>query len=88
MAYTISIKESAQDELGCLPKADRQLVEKKIIALGGNPRPAGATQLRGKKFHGLHRIRAGDYRVIYQVRDGELIVLVVKIGNRKDVYDR
>jgi mRNA interferase RelE/StbE len=85
--YTLLIKESAKAEIECLPKSDRILVERRIQSLANNPRQVGTTSLKGKKFSGLRRIRAGNYRIIYQIRDGELIVIVVRVGNRRDVYD-
>jgi mRNA interferase RelE/StbE len=87
VAYTLLIKASAQRELVNLPNADRHLVENRIAALADNPWPNGCKPLRGNRFKGLYRIRSGDYRIIYQVQNSELIVLVVKVGNRKDVYD-
>ena len=72
------------------PAADRALdairarVVRKMEALGLDPRPRGC-----KKLHGdddLYRVRAGDFRIVYAVRDDVLVVLVVKIGNRRDVY--
>ncbi len=53
-------------------------------ALAANPRPKGVKKLTG--LDNLYRIRAGDYRIVYQIRDDRLIVLVVRIGHRKDVY--
>jgi len=53
-------------------------------ALAINPRPKGVKKLTG--LDSLYRIRTGDYRIVYQVRDDRLIVLVVRIGHRKDVY--
>ena len=86
MAFGVFIKDSAQRELEALPKKDRALVERRILALGDDPRPQGAIPLKGERFGGLYRVRSGDYRIIYQVQDSRLIVLIVKIGNRKDVY--
>lgn len=63
------------------------MVEDRIVKLGAVPRPPGAKPLQGKKYRGLYRIRSGDYRVIYQVRDDSRTVVVVKIGDRKDVYE-
>ena len=62
----------------------RRRVARRIEALGTNPRPAGAEMLRGGD--GETRIRVGDWRVIYVVRQDELVVLVIKIGHRSDVY--
>ena len=86
MAYAITIKSSAQKELKCLPAKDRRLIESRIIALSTDPHPVGFKALKGKIFKGLYRIRSGNYRIIYQVLVEELIILVVKIGDRKDVY--
>jgi mRNA interferase RelE/StbE len=55
-----------------------------IESLAENPRPPGCLQMQGREL--LHRLRVGDYRIIYQIRDAELMVLVVTIGNRRDVY--
>lgn len=87
MPYTVQIKASAQRELSRLPRDDRRMVEDRIQSLAKNPHPAGSVTLKGKVFKGLCRIRSGNYRVIYQVQDERLIVLVVKVGDRKDVYD-
>ena len=59
-------------------------IRKKIGELAENPRPHGFKKLRG--HDGLYRIRVGDYRVIYEIRDNELVVLVVRIADRKDAY--
>jgi mRNA interferase RelE/StbE len=53
-------------------------------ALGFDPRPRGCKKLHGEDS--FYRVRAGDFRIIYAVRDDVLVVLVVKIGNRRDVY--
>jgi mRNA-degrading endonuclease RelE of RelBE toxin-antitoxin system len=55
-----------------------------LRTLTANPRPQGVKKLAGED--NLHRIREGDYRIIYTIRDKELIVLVVKIGDRKEIY--
>jgi mRNA interferase RelE/StbE len=60
----------------------RRIVEK-IEALADDPRPAGSVKLTG---HGAYRIRVGDYRVIYAVADDQLVVLVVEVGHRREVY--
>jgi mRNA interferase RelE/StbE len=52
--------------------------------LGENPRPGGSIKLAGPDA--LYRIRVGDYRIIYQIRDSELLILVVAIGHRRDIY--
>lgn len=62
----------------------RRRIARRIEAFGTDPRPPGAETLRGGS--GELRIRLGDWRVIYVVRDDELLVLVIKIGHRSEVY--
>ncbi|MHC4926714.1 MAG: type II toxin-antitoxin system RelE family toxin [Planctomycetota bacterium] len=59
---------------------------KKLRELEADPRPHGYKQLKGKQE--LYRVRTGDYRIIYTLNDNQLLVLVVKIGNRRDVYQK
>lgn len=59
-------------------------IRKKIGELAESPRPHGHKKLKG--HDGLYRIRVGDYRVIYEIRDQELLVLVVRVADRKDAY--
>ena len=55
-----------------------------LASLASEPRPPGVKKLSGKES--LFRVRVGDYRIIYQVRDRELVVLVLKIGHRREIY--
>ena len=84
MAYRIEVKPSAADALAKISNPHRRRIARKIDRLADNPRPRGATALAGRL--GLYRIRVGDYRVVYQVQDAALLVLVVRIGGRGDVY--
>lgn len=84
MAYRIEVKPSAADALAKIPHPHRRRIARKIDRLADNPRPRGATVLEGR--FGLYRIRVGDYRVVYQIHDVALLVLVVRIGSRGDVY--
>ncbi len=77
------MKPSAVRELETLPKKDRVRVVARIQKLSAEPRPPGSEKLSG---HELYRLRQGDYRVVYSIEDADLIVLVVKIGHRKEVY--
>ena len=71
---------SAAKELEKVPATDRRRIVEKIRALAVNPRPAGCEKLSGDdKF----RLRQGDYHILYEIGDAELIVTVVRIGNRK-----
>ncbi|MBV9788275.1 MAG: type II toxin-antitoxin system RelE/ParE family toxin [Chloroflexi bacterium] len=81
--YAVVIVRSAQKELARLPSADYARVLAAIDALAATPRPAGCVKLTGSEFW---RIRVGQYRVVYAIKDTELIVTVVKVGNRRDVY--
>lgn len=82
--YRVLIKPSAVKEIEAVPrKKDRQRIVKRIGQLGDEPRPAGCQKLSG---HDRYRIRQGQYRIVYGVEDDKLIVYVVKIGHRKDVY--
>jgi mRNA interferase RelE/StbE len=82
--YRLLIKASAVKELNAIPnKRDRQRIVKRIQGLESDPRPPGSQKLSGKE---RYRIRQGQYRIVYSVEKDELVVYVVKIGNRKDVY--
>ena len=85
-SYSVAIKRSATKGLKALPTGARQRIRAAIFGLAEEPRPHGHKTLDAKKK--VYRIRVGDYRVIYQVRDAHLVVLVVRIANRRDVYDR
>lgn len=82
--YRIELKASARNSLAKIPQPHRQRIATKINRLAENPRPRGVEKLAGKTP--LYRIRVGDYRVIYEIRDAVLLVLVVRIGGRGDVY--
>lgn len=82
-SYSVQIKPSAVKELERLPDKVRRQIVKKILALADQPRPQGSEKLTGEE---LYRIRQGDYRVLYEIHDAVLTVLVVRVGNRRDVY--
>lgn len=84
MSFTIQLKKSALKELYKLPINISQQIASAINDLGKKPRPNGCKKLIGPD--NLYRIRSGDYRVVYQICDKILLVLVVRIGNRKEVY--
>lgn len=82
-SYRLRIKPSAAKELEALPKNDRRRVVAKIHALAANPRPPGCEKLSGQE---LYRVRQGNYRILYTVRDAGLVVVVIKVGHRREVY--
>lgn len=82
--YKVEIKESALKSLSALPLRQQLRIRQKIDALAGNPYPPGHRKLKGEDCS--YRIRVGDYRVVYDVLNDTVIVLVLRIGHRKDVY--
>ena len=83
MIYSVRIKASAVKALKKITLKDRERVISAIDALAINPAAGGV--LKGE-FAGLRRLRVGDYRIVYEVNDGELLVLVIRIGHRGGVY--
>ena len=81
--YNLTIKKSAAKELQDIPKKDLLRIIKHIQSLAENPRPAGSQKLSSRE---QYRVRQGDYRIIYSIDDGQLVVDVVKIGHRREVY--
>ena len=84
MVYTIRFKPSAVRALGRVPKENQRRIALKIEALAGNPRPHGVEKLRSED--NLYRVRIGDYRGIYQIQQEVLLILVVRIGHKREVY--
>jgi mRNA interferase RelE/StbE len=84
MAYAILLAPPAERQLRSFAPAIQKRLVKRMKTLQHNPRPQGVKKLAGAD--NLYRIREGDYRIIYTIQDDELIVLVVKIGDRKEVY--
>ena len=82
-SYSLEIKRSAAKELAQLPLKDRGRVVARIQALADDPRPVGAEKLSGQE---RYRVRQGDYRILYEIEDQILRIMVVKIGHRRDVY--
>jgi mRNA interferase RelE/StbE len=82
--YRILIDVQAKKYLGKLPKNIARQIGNKIDALEDNPFPPKCEPIKGQE--NLWRIRSGDYRIAYTVRNKELLVLVVDIGNRKEFY--
>ena len=84
MAYRIEFLKTAERELAALPQDAQRQIARKLEALRENPRPPGAKLLHAKER--FYRLRVGDYRVIYVIESRRLMILVIKIGHRKDVY--
>ena len=83
-SYSLRVKDFAAKEIKRIePKKVRRQVVKRVQSLATNPRPAGCAKPAGTGDR--YRVRQGAYRVVYEVRDEELVVVVVKVGHRRDV---
>ena len=81
--YKITFKKSVNKDLKSIPKSDIKKILLRVDSLAVDPRCEGATKLSGQN---MYRIRQGLYRIIYEIRDNELVVQVIKIGHRSGVY--
>ncbi len=82
--YTVVLSKRAQKELDKLSNTIAAPILKAIAALEENPRPQGYKKLKGREGY---RVRVGNYRIIYEIFDKELLVDVIDVGNRKEIYD-
>ena len=82
-SYELVFKKSVAKDLRRFPQADVRRIIELIRALANDPRPPGCEKLSGFE---RYRVRQGAYRIIYEIQDRRLIVLIVKIGHRRDVY--
>jgi mRNA interferase RelE/StbE len=83
MSYRVVLARSVQKELDRLPAEVVERVLSHLETLEANPRPTGVKKLRGRP---AYRLRSGDYRIIYEIHDRELRVLVITVGHRRDIY--
>lgn len=81
--YSIFFKDSVRKDLAAIPKNDLQRIIERIGSLAENPRPLGCEKLSGQE---KYRLRQGNYRIIYSIEETQLIVWVVKVGHRREVY--
>lgn len=81
--YRVQIEPPAWNDINALPVRDALRIFDVIESLESEPRPNGVKKLKGGEFY---RVRAGDFRIVYDIQDGALIVLIVKVGNRREVY--
>jgi mRNA interferase RelE/StbE len=82
--YAVHFKPSADRQLQRLPVSVQKRIVGEVAVLAKNPHPAGVIKLAGDD--NLWRIRIGDYRVVYEIHDDRLTVLVLRVAHRKDVY--
>jgi len=83
--YSVLIVRSAAKELEAVPLKDRRRLVQRIRALADDPRPPGCQKLSGEE---KYRVRQGDYRILYEIVDDTLVVTVIRVGHRRDVYRR
>jgi mRNA interferase RelE/StbE len=83
--YKIIVKQSVLRDFRKIPKKDIKRILKAIQALAENPRPPHSKKLSGQD---RYRLRQGNYRILYSIEDEKLIVCVVKVGNRRNVYQQ
>jgi mRNA interferase RelE/StbE len=84
MRYSIRFTPRALRDLSTLDRAVQQRLRRHIDRLGENPFPPGVKKLHSEEPY--YRVRVGDYRVIYQVEAQQLVIIVVKIGHRREIY--
>ncbi len=86
MKYRVEFKRSAAKALKKIPKSDQRQIRDRIDSLSENSPNPDTTKMKGD--NPFHRIRVGDYRIIYEIHGDILVIMVLKIGHRKEVYRR
>jgi len=86
MEYSIEFRPAVLKSLESFPKRDLVRIKKKIEELGSNLPDPKTTKMKGD--NSFHKVRSGNYRIIYEIHNDRLVILVVKIGHRKDVYKK
>ncbi|MGL5828715.1 MAG: type II toxin-antitoxin system RelE family toxin [Angustibacter sp.] len=86
MTYRVEFTSASARQVKKLPRPTRTRILRAIESLAEEPRPPGARKLAGQAT--AWRVRTGDYRIIYEVLDDELVITIVRAGHRREVYDR
>ncbi len=86
MAYTIEFRPSVWKDIKRFPKRDLVKIKKRIEELSVNLPDFSSTKMRGNNT--FHKIRSGDYRIVFEIYDEKLVILIIKIGHRKDIYKK
>ncbi|MBF0615174.1 MAG: type II toxin-antitoxin system RelE/ParE family toxin [Magnetococcales bacterium] len=84
MPYSIEISPMATRDLKKLPRAAQEIIGRTIDSLAVNPRPDGCVKMIDR--HNMWRVRTGEFRILYTIQDDRLVVVVIKIGNRREIY--
>ena len=83
MTYAIVFEKNIKKQLKSIPLKDSKKIIELIESLADEPRPNGAERLQGRRGY---RIRYGNYRIVYAIDDGKLIIYVIDVDHRKDIY--
>jgi mRNA interferase RelE/StbE len=83
--YRVFFKKSVEKDFKSIPKKELLRILSKIESLQDNPRPIGSEKLTGQE---RYRLRQGRYRIVYSIQDNELTVWVVRVGHRKEIYEK
>ncbi len=86
MAYTVHISTRASRQLKKLSRPVLIPLDRALRRLANQPRPPQSKKLQDTRIRGLYRLKVGDYRIVYQIKDKVLMILVVDVGDRKDIY--
>ena len=86
MRYSVEFRPAVLKSMKRLPKKELRRIKKKIDGLAENLPDPATTKMRGN--NPFHRVRTGNYRIIYQILEDQIVILVVKVGHRKDIYKR
>jgi mRNA interferase RelE/StbE len=81
--YDLFIRQSVSKDTKNIPSKDLKKILQKLELLRDDPRPPGSVKLSGMEYY---RVRQGDYRIIYEIEDNRLIVVVIKVGHRREIY--
>jgi len=84
LTYRVDIESAARRQMRSLPLAISRRIDEAIHALAFDPRPRGFRQMAG--YPNTYRLRVGEYRILYRVHDDVLVILVVRVGHRREVY--
>lgn len=84
MTYRVALKRVAAKALKKIPKVDQKRIAEKIDSLSENLPTPETTKMKGN--NPFHKVRVGDYRIVYEIQDDILLILIVKIGHRKEIY--
>jgi mRNA interferase RelE/StbE len=84
VSYTVEFRPAARRDLKALPREILQRISRKIDSLTDNPRPSGVEKLSGSE--NSYRVRVGDYRILYEIQDEVLLVIIVRVRHGREAY--